>query len=891
MTKITQLPVFSSPDDNTTFVVVDGTGQPVTKKLTYKVLRNSLIGPQGLQGLQGNPGATGPAGPQGDPGPQGPKGDPGASFVLSTSTGVRLGGVKIGANITALADGTITVAAPYVLNTATASLLGGVKVGANLAIDSDGVLSGVATPITPATVSSLGGVKIGGSMIAAQDGTLDVGAAPVITATTASITIVGDNATGTSGNPQSAFWKYSKGTLDLPPGVHYPSDLVGTKITVKGPLTYDPTVTAYTSTIVTSVPIGNNQAYITWTPNIPAFYDTTVQGQTNGHTFIVDHNSNVTYVIDGSSSNNPPIYVVRGNAYTFQIGSPGHPFWIKTIRATGTGNAYSTGMDQNGIDNGVIHWTVPGNAPDTLYYNCQYHVAMQGVIHVVDSSALPDTSYKNAIIAYETSTPWSFGYTQASISTVTNKLNVIGPATFGSQIIAATTNNIVPFYYPNQTQFPAAADAAGALAQSNADGRLFQSWNSTWVPLANLADVTLTASTASVTAVGGVKIGTGIGISSDGTISVTTASFALQTATNVLLGGVIVDGTTIRIDGTGKISSTGVQLNSFSVSTTLPNAGGSLMYSNGVFTFTPPNLASFLTGITSQQVVTALGFNPLQASSLSAVTAANSATATLTYANGIYTLYPAIPFTLATATNSVLGGVKIDGVTLQADGAGVLSATYTALPQASSQQYGTVKVDGTTITVSNGAIRANYSTYTLPNASTSVLGGVKVDGSSITITAGGTISSNVTLTTATTSVLGGVKLDGTSIIANGTGVISAVSTYTLPTASTSILGGVKVDGTTIVVNAGTISAVSNVPQATTSVLGGVKVDGTTIGINVGTGAISTLDTATKTLTPGAIPASPAAGMLAVCNGTTWNPSSDGLQHLMVYINSAWVKVV
>jgi hypothetical protein len=891
MTKITQLPIFSAPDDNTTFVVVDGTGQPVTKKLTYKVLRNSLIGPQGLQGLQGNPGATGPAGPQGDPGPQGPKGDPGASFVLSTSTGVRLGGVKIGANITALADGTITVAAPYALNTATASVLGGIKVGANLAIDGNGVLSGVATPITPATGSSLGGVKIGASMVAAQDGTVNVGAAPVITATTASITIVGDNANGTSGNPQSAFWKYSKGTFDLPPGVHYPSDLIGTKITVKGPLTYDPAVTAYTSTIVTAVPVGDTQAYVTWSPNIPAYYDTTVQGQTNGHTFIIDHNSNITYVIDGSTSNNPPIYLVRGNAYTFQINTAGHPFWIKTIRATGTGNAYSTGMDQNGIDVGTIRWTVPGNAPDTLYYICQYHVQMQGVIHIVDSSALPDTSYKNAIIAYETSTPWSFGYTQASISTVTNELNVIGPATFGSQIVAATTNNIVPFYYPNQTQFPAAATAAGALAQSNADGRLFQSWNSQWVPLANLADVTLTASTASVTAVGGVKIGTGIGISADGTISVTTASFALQTATNVLLGGVIVDGTTIRIDGTGKISSAGVQLNSFSVSTTLPNAGGSLMYSNGVFTFTPPNLASFLTGITSQQVVTALGFTPIQTSGLSAITAASSATATLTYANGIYTLYPATPFTLSTASTSVLGGVKIDGITMQVDGSGVLSATYAALPQASSQQYGTVKVDGTTITISNGAIRANYSTYTLPQASTSVLGGVKVDGSSITITAGGTISSNITLTTATTSVLGGVKLDGTTIIANGTGVISAVSSYTLPQATSSILGGVKVDGTTIVANSGVISAVSNLPQATTSILGGVKVDGTTIGINVGTGVISTLDTATKTLTPGAIPASPVAGMLAVCNGSTWNPASDGLQHLMVYINSAWVKVV
>jgi len=47
-----------------------------------------------------------------------------------------------------------------------------------------------------------------------------------------------------------------------------------------------------------------------------------------------------------------------------------------------------------------------------------------------------------------------------------------------------------------------------------------------------------------------------------------------------------------------------------------------------------------------------------------------------------------------------------------------------------------------------------------------------------------------------------------------------------------------------------------------------------------------------TLLPvGAPPASPNAGQMAVANGTSWNPGSDGLQHLMIYINSTWTKVV
>lgn len=34
-----------------------------------------------------------------------------------------------------------------------------------------------------------------------------------------------------------------------------------------------------------------------------------------------------------------------------------------------------------------------------------------------------------------------------------------------------------------------------------------------------------------------------------------------------------------------------------------------------------------------------------------------------------------------------------------------------------------------------------------------------------------------------------------------------------------------------------------------------------------------------------------AGMMAVCDGTAWNGGGDGLQHLMIYINSAWTVVV
>jgi hypothetical protein len=125
--------------------------------------------------------------------------------------------------------------------------------------------------------------------------------------------------------------------------------------------------------------------------------------------------------------------------------------------------------------------------------------------------------------------------------------------------------------------------------------------------------------------------------------------------------------------------------------------------------------------------------------------------------------------------------------------------------------------------------------YSLPTATTSVLGGVKVDGTTITISNGIISGANTyVLPTATTSVLGGVKVDGTTItISNG--IISGANTYVLPTATTSVLGGVKVDGSSITINNGTISSATyTLPTSTTSVLGGVKIDGSTITINNGT---------------------------------------------------------
>jgi hypothetical protein len=106
------------------------------------------------------------------------------------------------------------------------------------------------------------------------------------------------------------------------------------------------------------------------------------QGAVGSRTYTVTNNGAIDYVIDGS--NDPTLNLLRGFTYTFEVNAPGHPFWIKTSQTTGTGDAYSSGITNNGVDVGTIIFAVPYDAPSTLYYICQFHSGMSGIISISD---------------------------------------------------------------------------------------------------------------------------------------------------------------------------------------------------------------------------------------------------------------------------------------------------------------------------------------------------------------------------------------------------------------------------------------------------------------------------------------------------------------------------
>jgi hypothetical protein len=67
-------------------------------------------------------------------------------------------------------------------------------------------------------------------------------------------------------------------------------------------------------------------------------------------------------------SDNPTIYLSRGQNYRFDVDASGSPFFIKTSPSVDTSNQYNDGVENNGVEVGICTFKVPYNAPNVLYY-------------------------------------------------------------------------------------------------------------------------------------------------------------------------------------------------------------------------------------------------------------------------------------------------------------------------------------------------------------------------------------------------------------------------------------------------------------------------------------------------------------------------------------------
>ena len=79
------------------------------------------------------------------------------------------------------------------------------------------------------------------------------------------------------------------------------------------------------------------------------------------------------------SGNDPNLTFYVGDQITFAVNASNHPFYIKTVAGTGTGNQASN-VTNNGTESGNVVWT-PSEA-GTYYYQCSAHAGMVGIITV-----------------------------------------------------------------------------------------------------------------------------------------------------------------------------------------------------------------------------------------------------------------------------------------------------------------------------------------------------------------------------------------------------------------------------------------------------------------------------------------------------------------------------
>jgi hypothetical protein len=264
--------------------------------------------------------------------------------------------------------------------------------------------------------------------------------------------------------------------------------------------------------------------------------------------------------------------------------------------------------------------------------------------------------------------------------------------------------------------------------------------------------------------------------------------YVLQPANTATLGGVKVDGSTIMINSSGVIHAVIP-----TVTTITGNAG---TVTNGVYT----------TGsYANPSWITEIAYSKLSGT-------------------------PSTYYTLSAATSTVLGGVKVDGVTITIDGNGVIHSSPNITGNAGTVTNGVYTTESYVNpswieSLPYSKITGTPMLYVLQPATDTTLGGVKVDGTTITIDIDGVIHSNsgssYSLPTAgigSDGTLGGVKVDGSTVTINVNGVISAsAASYTLPVASTTKLGGVIADGTTITIDgSGVISSPGSIGVVTLS---------------------------------------------------------------------------
>lgn len=134
---------------------------------------------------------------------------------------------------------------------------------------------------------------------------------------------------------------------------------------------------------------------------------------------VISNTFNVVVVDDGTqkkyyinSAESPTLELIRGQSYQFEFNNVGHPFWFQYTDNAGAYSdidSYTLGMTGSGMELGTMIFTVPDDAPNVLYYRCQFHSGMGGMITITDDGS-PSTDTTDTTDTTTNPNPPSSGY-------------------------------------------------------------------------------------------------------------------------------------------------------------------------------------------------------------------------------------------------------------------------------------------------------------------------------------------------------------------------------------------------------------------------------------------------------------------------------------------------
>jgi uncharacterized protein YodC (DUF2158 family) len=116
--------------------------------------------------------------------------------------------------------------------------------------------------------------------------------------------------------------------------------------------------------------------------------------------WILGANGSSDYTFTGigftQTTNDPTLYLKRGEVYQFINTMDAHPFRIQSTPNGSVGTQYNKGITNNDVSNGTLTWIVSYDAPDYLYYQCTAHLSMGGEIHILGIRGIPQNSQTSA---------------------------------------------------------------------------------------------------------------------------------------------------------------------------------------------------------------------------------------------------------------------------------------------------------------------------------------------------------------------------------------------------------------------------------------------------------------------------------------------------------------